>query len=338
MLKPSPEVAIIVPCHNKVDFLEATLHSICSQTFSRWEAIVVDDASTDGSTELIHRFCHSDKRFRTFSTGTRSIGGSGARNLGATNTAAAYLVFLDADDLLESNALSNRLAAIADSSDDFQVWPGTTFFNTPGDRVDNGLWKPQAKCDHLKRFLTHELPWHTSSPIWRRTFFERIGGFDRKYPRLQDVEFHTRALLNGAKYSVHECADVDFFYRVSPNRHKSTTGDMAYKYVRATLKYAQNISASISASEAHRGNERELRRWLSGTLLAVLVRLAVDHKSGELNDDDYDVHSSTILDSPITRELVGPSKLYLLRLLTDTRLLSRRGIPRLTRGIITTVG
>jgi glycosyltransferase involved in cell wall biosynthesis len=87
-------VSVIVPLFNKTAYIERALRSIASQTLSDFEAIVVDDGSTDGGDQIVARF--PDSRFRLIRQA--NAGPGAARNRGVTEARAPYLAFLDADD------------------------------------------------------------------------------------------------------------------------------------------------------------------------------------------------------------------------------------------------
>jgi len=59
-------VSIIIPNYNRQELVSVSLESLCQQTYSAWEALVVDDGSTDDSVKIIKNFCERDKRIRLF--------------------------------------------------------------------------------------------------------------------------------------------------------------------------------------------------------------------------------------------------------------------------------
>ncbi len=108
----TPMFSVIIPVHNKRPHVERSIQSVLNQTFSEFELLLVDDASTDGSLEEIKKF--KDPRIRVFHRETPGPAGSGARNLGIANARAEWLAFLDADDewmpdhLERMSGLANR--------------------------------------------------------------------------------------------------------------------------------------------------------------------------------------------------------------------------------------
>ena len=107
-----PGVSIIVPCHDAADFLTETLRSIQAQTFVDWEAVCVDDGSTDGTADLLGQAAASDPRIRPVHTA--HAGAGAARNLGVRHAKAERVLFFDSDDLLHSFAIE-MLMRMADT-------------------------------------------------------------------------------------------------------------------------------------------------------------------------------------------------------------------------------
>src|SRR5690242_9351310 len=88
-------VSVITPCYNAAPFVLETLATVRAQTYGAVEHIVVDDASTDASWELV-RHAPGVRAYRL----ERNRGGAHARNVGVGHARGEYLMFLDADDLL----------------------------------------------------------------------------------------------------------------------------------------------------------------------------------------------------------------------------------------------
>lgn len=95
--------SVIIPVYNVEKYLRACLDSMLNQTFSDWEAICVNDGSTDGSVAILADYATKDNRFRV--VGQSNAGLSAARNTGIKFATGDFVLFLDSDDWLESNAL-----------------------------------------------------------------------------------------------------------------------------------------------------------------------------------------------------------------------------------------
>lgn len=95
--------SIIVPVYNVEKYLPHTLDSIINQSFESFEVICIDDGSTDRSKNVLNDYGLKDKRIKVFSQ--ENAGPGAARNIGISNASGKYVLFVDADDWLESNAL-----------------------------------------------------------------------------------------------------------------------------------------------------------------------------------------------------------------------------------------
>ena len=102
------EVSIITPLFNSRKTIKETFNSVLFQSFTKWEWIVVDDCSTDGSFDYIYELAKGDSRINIFKT-SKNSGTASARNIGLKHASGRYITFLDSDDLLDPNYLECQL-------------------------------------------------------------------------------------------------------------------------------------------------------------------------------------------------------------------------------------
>lgn len=109
-------VSVIVPIYNVERYLRRALDSILSQTYKDWEAILVDDGSTDGSSLIVEEYSRRDNRFKVIHKPNGGL--SDARNAGMEQISGEFLIFLDADDFLHPQLMELCLeASQRDNSD-----------------------------------------------------------------------------------------------------------------------------------------------------------------------------------------------------------------------------
>ena len=96
-------VSVIVPVYNNELYLEETLQSIKEQSFSFFEAIIVNDGSSDNSEEIIDKFVESDDRFSKINQKNKGV--SAARNVALDHANGTYITFVDGDDTLPKDSL-----------------------------------------------------------------------------------------------------------------------------------------------------------------------------------------------------------------------------------------
>ncbi|MDQ1128156.1 glycosyltransferase family 2 protein [Microbacterium sp. SORGH_AS_0888] len=114
----NPVVTIVVPGHDVAPYAPDALASLRAQTFPAWTAVLVDDGSSDGTSELFAAAAAADPRFRVVRHPARRGLGS-ARNTGVSLVDTPFLGFLDADDVLLPDALTRLTATLDASGSDF---------------------------------------------------------------------------------------------------------------------------------------------------------------------------------------------------------------------------
>ena len=99
----NPKISIVIPVYNVEKYVHAALESIQQQSYQNWEAIIIDDGSTDHSKEIIDEFIKKDPRFIVI--GQKNSGVSAARNAGLKHVNGEYIMFFDPDDILHHRAI-----------------------------------------------------------------------------------------------------------------------------------------------------------------------------------------------------------------------------------------
>lgn len=204
-----PQVSVIITCYNYARYIEACLGSVQRQDYSRFECIVVDDASTDGSAELVEAYLRKHQLEPRFRLVRRPANGGqlAAFRTGLEQCQGRFIVFVDADDLLLEGFVSAHVQAHLDnfpvaftSSNQYQI-------NEAGEVV--GGVHPDLYADNApQRVITRCLfnpSWvwaTTSSMMFRRAALEAImpqAGADEHFRRCADnYVCHFANLLSGS--------------------------------------------------------------------------------------------------------------------------------------------
>jgi hypothetical protein len=207
----SPRVAVIVPCYNAASTLAASLQSALMQDV-RVEVVVVDDGSTDGSLAVARGF---GPQVRVLTGPNR--GASAARNIGMEATEGTWLVFLDADDLLEPGTLGKRLAAAEANGADVVIcdWLELDDDGRGGVRAGARRSVDWPALEAEPELATAVHVWATTAAIlYRRALVERIGGFRPDLPVIQDARLLFDAAYHGARFA--RADHVGARYRLTP--------------------------------------------------------------------------------------------------------------------------
>lgn len=213
----SPLITIIIPVYNTFQYVNETLITIITQTYKNWECIIIDDGSSDGSLEKIKTIVKKDQRFKIFIRGDYSPikGANVCRNIGLKKTKTKWVIFVDSDDLLLNKCLENRINDILGTSPkDIYIFK-TAFIDEKKNITGFFYNRSNDIEDILIRLLQHNIPWHTMSPIWDVNFLRKIGGWNNKYERLQDIELNIRAMIAFPKIYFSPL-NVDSYYRKAP--------------------------------------------------------------------------------------------------------------------------
>lgn len=100
-------ISVVVPVYNAEKWLREALASLQAQTYANFEAILINDGSTDSSDDICRGFCEADPRFRLISQPNGGV--SEARNTGIEASLGEWIAFMDADDMMPSDALQTLM-------------------------------------------------------------------------------------------------------------------------------------------------------------------------------------------------------------------------------------
>lgn len=203
-----PQIGIVIPARNSSETLRETIISIVGQSFPDWEAVIVDDRSTDNTADLAREWVANDSRIRL--VGGQGRGVANARNGGAAMTSAPWLLFLDSDDLIDPMHLSTMLAAITSTKPDVVVSSGARL--APDGRLGPKETPPRA---NLFSYFGLYNSFRTHACILRRDVFYEFNGFDDSLATCEDWDLWQRLARAGKSFTfVDDCLAV---YRMRPN-------------------------------------------------------------------------------------------------------------------------
>lgn len=137
-------VSIIVPVYNANKYIEATVKTVQEQSYDKWELLLVDDGSTDGSVETIKKIVEEDITNRIVPLFPKEHGSAAkARNYGLEHAKGRYIAFLDADDLWEKDKLSKELIFMQGKNVGF-VFSGYEFADANGNGTGKVVKVPET--------------------------------------------------------------------------------------------------------------------------------------------------------------------------------------------------
>ncbi len=187
-----PEVSVVIPTYNRREMVAEAIASVLAQRDASFELIVVDDGSTDGTTEAIERAVEDAVApIRVIQTENR--GAAAARNIGVEAAQASLVAFLDSDDLWAPGKLARQLAYMRDHPE-YEIAQCNELWIRNGRRVNPGL----RHLKHAGDLFIESLRTCLISPsavIMRTDLFRNMGGFDEGMAAAEDYDLWLRILL-----------------------------------------------------------------------------------------------------------------------------------------------
>jgi glycosyltransferase involved in cell wall biosynthesis len=258
--------SVIIPCWNAARTLDETLASVLAQTLFNWEAILVDDGSTDETSDILTHWALRDPRFRVVVSVNK--GPSHARNLAAFALARGqYLAFLDADDLWAPRKLQMMADAFKARSDLDGLYARVAFFRgAPGAARSRStiLPHPLTPADLLRENAVCTM----SNLVVRTDCFRRTEGFNPNTVHSEDLEWLVVATALGAR--IEGLAEELVFYRASDDGLSVDFESMHGGWRNAVL--AAGRLGFVLAPRALRAAEAVHLRYLARRALRVRVR------------------------------------------------------------------
>lgn len=239
----APALTVIIPAHDAARTLGATLDSLLAQSRQDWEAIIVDDASSDATPEVIAAYRSRDPRFRTIRIDKRSA--SEARNAGLAEGGADRVLFLDADDMIDPTMVETMLGA-------FDAEPGAALVHCGWRCVDpTGAILSEdrsALAGDLSNEPMRRCPFAIHACVVDRAALLAAGPFDPDLRTNEDFDLWRRVARTGARFAA--VPDTLVTYRMRAN-HDWFDPERYMRDGFAVLHrdYASNTHLSIGPNE-----------------------------------------------------------------------------------------
>lgn len=209
-----PFISVIIPTFNSANLLKEAINSVLAQTYSDYEIIVVDDGSTDHTSDIVAYY--SNKITYIYQNNSHI---SVARNNGFRHSNGKYIAHLDADDIWLPQKLEKQVNILISYPEaamvtcDGYLWI-TEQNNKPQQLLSEIL--PKQKSGHIFSYIYKTNPIPTSSAVIAHWAWEKLGGLNENMRRGQDSEFFNRISALG---SIYYCPEPLMKYR----RHGSNT-------------------------------------------------------------------------------------------------------------------
>ena len=199
----SPLISVVIPCYNQAVYLPETLNSLISQTYTRWEGIIVNDGSPDDTEEVALLYVDKDSRFKYIHK--KNGGLSSARNLGIANASGEYILPLDSDDIIQPEYLNKAVEAFVENSTLDVVYCQEYCFG-----AISKMWDLPPYQGYEALLLNNAF---FCSAVFRKSDCLQVGGYDEQMLQgYEDWEFFIRLLNKDSQ--VYQIPEPLFHYRI----------------------------------------------------------------------------------------------------------------------------
>jgi len=198
----TPLISVVMPVHNALPFLDESIGSILQQTLSDFEFVILDDASTDGSVELLREWSLRDKRILLHESRKR-LGVSGSSSAVVSKAGAPIVARMDADDISHPDRLRRQWNIIEGRPDVAAIGTLCIGIDASGREV-----RPRDRWRLVRR--SAYLPFPHGSVMFRREVFDQVGGYDERAAGGEDQDLFRRMAARGRVLTL---PDILYRYR-----------------------------------------------------------------------------------------------------------------------------
>lgn len=207
-----PKISIIIPCYNQGKYIAECLDSVIAQTFKDFEAIIINDGSTDNSLKIIEPYLKKHSNLRLINK-TSTGGVVSARNKAIRKAKGTYIYPLDADDIISPDCLEKLYQAIIANKGDIITSRVRLF----------GLKNEEMFLPSPTRFHMIIGNCIINSSLFKKADALKIGGYDETFKEgLEDYDFWLNLVIR-QKCKIYRVPEILFYYRIkdiSESRNK----------------------------------------------------------------------------------------------------------------------
>lgn len=284
MSTKSPTVSIIIPSYNRGYCIARAITSVLRQTYTDFEIIVVDDASTDDTQQQVK--CFTDARIYYLSH-VSNRGGGAARNTGIQAARGEFIAFLDSDDSWQTYKLQRQIHALQQLGPTWGMsYTWLACVNEQGEVTQRRQSELEGNC--FLDMLAANFIGSFSNVVVRKTLLQKTGGLDETLRSCQDWDLFIRLSRQTRIHCLPECAvnyleSVSDKYRISSNPraviqgHRRILEKYADDYAALPAAYQQRASHCFMQVFASVGN-------LSGAFSSGVLRLRYGFSLNNLAD------------------------------------------------------
>jgi glycosyltransferase involved in cell wall biosynthesis len=202
LMTENPSISVVMPVYNALPFLDESIKSILGQTLSDFEFVILDDASTDGSLELVQQWSLRDTRIHLHES-KKQLGLAASSNAVVAKARATLVARMDADDIAHPERLHRQMNVMKDHPDVVVIGTLCNGIDAGGREV-----RPRDRWRLLRR--SNLIPFPHGSAMFRREVFYQVGGYDEKAIGGEDQDLFLKMAACGRVLTL---PDILYSYR-----------------------------------------------------------------------------------------------------------------------------
>lgn len=213
-MESNPLVTVITPTYNREKYLPEAIDGVLEQTFGNFELIVVDDGSTDNSSEILAAYNAKDDRVRTFQQ--ENQGQSIARNRGLAEARGKFICFLDSDNYWPAEKLQQQIDLFEKHPSADVIYGDTITINEEGRELTRHNMTRYS--GHIAKWMLRDNCVSMNTAMARRKCFDQMGGMSGQRRVADDYDLW---LKFSARYQFLYVPEFWAYYRVMEDQISS---------------------------------------------------------------------------------------------------------------------
>lgn len=232
-------ISIVIPMYNAQEFIAKLLDSILSQTYKKFEVVIVNDGSTDNSLNIVNEYAKKDNRIKVITTPNGGV--SRARNIGLKNITGKYFSFLDADDYIEKDMYEKIVDAMKKYNTDvircnYKKEDGDFNYISQGNMLNLSnkvIGKEAIKNKIIPYMFENKIEAYTPLIFAKSELLKKVKPFNEDIHMMEDLLFYLDLLLNIENIYFLDYCCYHYIFRSSSN---SKRRDKLMRNLNDTLK------------------------------------------------------------------------------------------------------
>jgi len=236
-----PKISVVMPVYNTEQFVWEAIESIFNQSFTDFEFIIIDDASTDKSFQICEEYAKKDNRIKLYRN-EENLGVVKTRNklLEKVSKDSNYIAIIDADDVAKNNRLEKEYDFLEKNSDYSVVWSNINIIDENWKKIWQRIYP--VNNNEVQKTIIKKSPLAQPAVMVRKKSWDKVGWYNIDFERCQDYELWFRFF--DAWFKIWNIWEFLMNYRVFSEQWKS-------KHLKLTLKNTIKIQKKYLFSKRY---------------------------------------------------------------------------------------